>query len=276
LIRLEIKIYGIVQGVGFRPFIHKLVQTYDLNGWVKNTSTGVILEVEGERETLDNFIEDIEKKSPVLSVIERIETEEIQALMNYNGFEIIKSTETEQRDKFTLISPDVCICDECKAELFNKEDRRYKYPFINCTNCGPRFTIIKDIPYDRHKTTMQAFEMCQECKKEYTDINSRRYHAQPDCCYDCGPEVFFMNEHGEKNTENPIEAARAYIMDNKIIAIKGIGGIHLSCIADNKDMIELLRKRKHRDEKPFAIMCKDIDTVKKWCMIDNRTASKSK
>jgi hydrogenase maturation protein HypF len=260
---MVVEVNGIVQGVGFRPFIHKLVKDYRLNGWVKNTSTGVVIEVEGHDEMLKKFIDDIKFKSPKLAVIEKVSYEFFDNIKHYKKFEIIESTENDE--KFTLISPDVCICDDCLRELFDKKNRRYKYPFINCTNCGPRFTIIKDIPYDRDKTTMNIFKMCDECSKEYTDIEDRRYHAQPNCCYSCGPEVFFINSNGEKVEGDPIKTAQEYIRRGLIIAVKGLGGFHLTCDAKNIQSVKLLRERKHRDEKPFALMCRDIDTVKRWC-----------
>lgn len=263
MIRSYIEINGIVQGVGFRPFIHRLVKEYGLNGWVKNTSTGVEMEVEGDEKNLTSFIKDIKLKSPKLSEIEKIKYSFDKNLKNYKGFNIIKSTDFSE--KFTLISPDVCICDDCLRELFDSNNRRYQFPFINCTNCGPRFTIIKDIPYDRKKTTMEAFPMCEECIDEYHNIDDRRYHAQPDCCFECGPKVFFMDEKG-REIDNPIETAKKYLKEGRILAVKGLGGIHLACDAKNNSAINRLRVRKHRDEKPFAVMCKDLETVEKLCI----------
>lgn len=263
---MHIEVNGIVQGVGFRPFIHKLVKNYGIKGWVKNTSNGVIMEVEGDTDSLLNFYNDIKTKSPKLSDIEKISFEFYEDLSNYDSFTIVKST--EEKEQFTLVSPDVCICDDCIDELFNPDNRRYRFPFINCTNCGPRFTIIKDIPYDRDMTTMDIFPMCDDCKREYKDIEDRRYHAQPDCCYKCGPRLFFMDTKGEIKGD-PIELAKSYLKSGKIIAIKGLGGIHLACDARNTNLISELRKRKQRDEKPFAIMCRDIETVKKICYLSN-------
>lgn len=268
MIRMEIRINGIVQGVGFRPFIHKLVKNYKIFGWVKNTSSGVIIEVEGEQCILNSFLGDIKFKCPKLAVIENIHTKIFDEMENYTDFKIIKST-NEDEERFTLISPDVCTCDECIAELFDERDRRYKYPFINCTNCGPRFTIIEDIPYDREKTTMKKFEMCEKCSNEYTDIEDRRYHAQPDCCYECGPELYFTDDKGIRLEGDPIELARKYITQDKIIGIKGLGGFHLACNANKPQIINNIRKRKHRDEKPFAIMCKNTETAKRWCNISD-------
>ncbi|SKA83230.1 Hydrogenase maturation protein, carbamoyltransferase HypF [Caloramator quimbayensis] len=263
-IRLDIN--GIVQGVGFRPFIHKLVNDYNIKGWIKNTSSGVLMEIQGQDKSLINFIQDLIFKNPKLSVIEKIKVEEIENTTIYRDFKIIKSS--ENKEKFTLISPDVCICDDCLRELFDKRNRRYRYPFINCTNCGPRFTIIKDIPYDRDKTTMKNFKMCEKCEGEYREINDRRYHAQPNCCFDCGPEIYFIDKEGNKIEKDPIKETANYIREGKIVAIKGIGGFHLCCDALNGETVNELRKRKHRDEKPFALMAKNIESIKKWCFIN--------
>lgn len=265
LVRMVISINGIVQGVGFRPFIHKLVNEYEFYGWVKNTSNGVTMEVEGDEKKLSEFVKDIENKCPKLAVIENISTKIMPDLKYYKGFKIIKSTESSS--KFTLISPDVCICDDCLRELFDKNNKRYRFPFINCTNCGPRFTIIKDVPYDRDKTTMKKFPMCPECESEYLCIDNRRYHAQPNCCFDCGPSLFFLDGSGREIDGDPIETARNYLLGGKIIAVKGLGGFHLACDAKNSDLVGELRRRKHRDEKAFAIMCRDVDTALKYCYV---------
>lgn len=264
---MKIEVKGIVQGVGFRPFIHKLVETYSLNGWVKNTSSGVIIEIEGKREALNKFVIDIKDKSPKLSFIDSIDSEILNGMKNYKDFKIIKSTE-ENFERFTLISPDVCVCEECTKELLDTNNRRYKYPFINCTNCGPRFTIIKDIPYDREKTTMKDFKLCDSCKVEYEELEDRRYHAQPNCCPKCGPELYFTDNVGTRIQGDPITIARQYILEDKIIAIKGLGGFHLVCNANNPEVVKEIRKRKQRDEKPFAIMCRNVEVVKKWCFVN--------
>ncbi|KRQ86617.1 Carbamoyltransferase HypF [Caloramator mitchellensis] len=263
--RSRININGIVQGVGFRPFINKLVTNYCLKGWVKNTSQGVMIEVEGDENSIYDFINDIKNKSPKLAYIEKIEYEFCKNLKFYNEFQIEKSHQFDK--KFTFISPDVGICDDCLAELFDKNDRRYRYPFINCTNCGPRFTIIKDVPYDREKTTMRQFEMCHSCYNEYVDIEDRRYHAQPNCCYICGPEVFFSYDNEIVSGEVAIKKAIDFIKQKKIIAIKGLGGFHVACDALDEKTVTQLRLRKGREEKPFAIMVKDIITAEKFCII---------
>ena len=267
--RAVIKIHGIVQGVGFRPFIHKLVRFRSLSGYIANTSSGVELELEGERADLESFIRELPEKAPKLAVIEKIEYSFSEELCGFEGFEIRASVTEETRN--TLISPDICICDDCLRELLDPDDRRFRYPFINCTNCGPRFTIVKDVPYDRAKTSMSEFPMCPDCDREYHDIENRRYHAQPDCCPDCGPEVFFLSA-ADRNAEtfrgnDAIKEARRRLKAGEIVAVKGLGGIHLACMADNAETTELLRKRKQRDEKPFAVMCRDVDAARKICVV---------
>jgi len=260
--RVLISINGIVQGVGFRPFIHRTVKECGLCGFIKNTSSGVELELEGEREALEVFVRDLPEKAPKLAVIESISARYTQELVGYYGFEI-RSSKTEAK-RNTLLSPDVCICPDCLRELFDPRDRRYRYPFINCTNCGPRFTIIKDIPYDRAKTSMSAFPMCPDCDSEYHDIGDRRYHAQPDCCPDCGPHCFFLSADGSPVEGDAIETARKRIKNGGIIAVKGLGGMHLACLPEKAAE---LRSRKHRDEKPFALMCRDVEAAKELCLV---------
>ena len=264
--RLSLKIRGIVQGVGFRPFIHKLVGSYGLRGYIKNTSSGVELELEGERAELERFVRDVPEKAPKLAVIESVEPEYSEELVGFTGFEIRQSKREASRN--TLISPDICICDDCLRELFTPTDRRYRYPFINCTNCGPRFTIIKDVPYDRIKTSMGAFPMCPDCDREYHDIEDRRYHAQPDCCPVCGPRVFFLDRDGREIPGDAIETARRAVKAGEIIAVKGLGGMHLACRADDAGITMELRRRKQRDEKPFAVMCRDAAAARRICELD--------
>ena len=263
--RLCLKIRGIVQGVGFRPFVHKLVRRCGLSGYIKNTSSGVALELEGERPALERFVALLPEQAPILAVIESMEASYSPELRGYEGFEIRQSQREEFRN--TLISPDIGICEDCLRELRDPRDRRYRYPFINCTNCGPRFTIIKDIPYDRAKTSMAGFPMCPDCDREYHDIDNRRYHAQPDCCASCGPRVFYLDETGNELPGDGIELAREALKAGKIIAIKGLGGMHLACRCDDEALVRELRRRKQRDEKPFALMCRDVDCVRRICRL---------
>lgn len=263
--RLCLKIRGIVQGVGFRPFVHKLVRRCGLSGYIKNTSSGVALELEGERPALERFVALLPEQAPILAVIESMEASYSPELRGYEGFEIRQSQREEFRN--TLISPDIGICEDCLRELRDPRDRRYRYPFINCTNCGPRFTIIKDIPYDRAKTSMAAFPMCPDCDREYHDIDNRRYHAQPDCCASCGPRVFYLDETGNELPGDGIELAREALKAGKIVAIKGLGGMHLACRCDDEALVRELRRRKQRDEKPFALMCRDVDCARRICRL---------
>ena len=267
MIRANIKVNGIVQGVGFRPFIHKQITDHSLAGWIRNTSSGAEIEIEGSEERVDRFIEELRTKSPKLALIEKLEFEKYTELKNYTDFQIIGSKTEAERN--TLISPDVCICDDCLEELFDPKNRRYRYPFINCTNCGPRFTIIKDVPYDRPKTTMGSFPMCGPCESEYKTITDRRYHAQPTCCPDCGPKLFYLDAEGNRIDGDPVKLAAEDIKKGKIAAVKGLGGIHLACRFDDPEIPELLRKRKHRDEKPFAIMCRDVNTARRYADISD-------
>lgn len=253
----HISVYGIVQGVGFRPFIYKLAKDYNLNGWVLNTSSSVEIEIEGELKDVERFILDIKKKAPPLSRIEGIKVVDIKP-NNYREF-VIK--ESRENLGYQLISPDIATCNECLKELFDPNDRRYLYPFINCTNCGPRFTIIKDIPYDRQNTTMAKFKMCKDCEEEYNNPMDRRFHAQPNACPVCGPKVWLEG----RETEDPIKEVVRLLKDGKIIAIKGLGGFHLACDATNDDAVRRLRERKHRPSKPFAVMMRDIETVRLYC-----------
>ncbi len=263
--RVWIHIRGIVQGVGFRPFIHKMVQGSGLRGYIENTSSGVELELEGERDALEHFVRELPEKAPVLAVIDEVEAVYSPELKHFTGFEIRRS-KTEARRR-TLLSPDICICGDCLRELLDPADRRYRYPFINCTNCGPRFTIIRDVPYDRANTSMSAFPMCPDCSREYHDIENRRYHAQPDCCPVCGPEVFYLDAEGRPVPGDAIENARRDLKAGKIVAVKGLGGIHLACRCDDPAIVKELRRRKHRDERPFALMARNAACARAICSV---------
>lgn len=261
--RVRLVVVGIVQGVGFRPYIHRLVTAYGLNGWIRNESYGVELELEGESQAIEAFVTHLKAQPPRLAVIEALRVESCGALKNYHGF-TIRSSE-KQGENNTLISPDVGICDDCLRELRDPKDRRYRYPFLNCTNCGPRFTIIRDVPYDRPLTAMGTFPMCSRCEAEYQDIGNRRYHAQPNCCPDCGPQVFYLDRDGQPVEGDALVLARQCLEEEGIVAVKGLGGFHLACKMDRAETIQTLRQRKHRDEKPFAVMCADVEAVRRLC-----------
>ena len=254
--RLEIS--GVVQGVGFRPFLFGLAKTHELYGQVSNSSEGVEVVVEGRPDVLEQFCRDIVEKSPLLASVTEIKSESIE-LKGYADFEIVKSSEATTRS--TLISPDVSICSDCLSELADSNDRRFRYPFINCTNCGPRYTIIEDIPYDRPKTSMKLFEMCPACKREYEDPLNRRFHAQPNACPDCGPSIFLVDNQGnlvEEDSNRAITLVAERLEKGDIIAVKGLGGFHLACDASNEASVARLRQRKKRPHKPFALMAKSV------------------
>lgn len=258
--RLHIRIKGIVQGVGFRPFIYNLAKGLDINGYVTNTSGGVIIEAEGER--LSVFIKSIQTQLPPLAKIDNIETHEMPA-KGYENFSIIKSL---VKGGFTLISPDMAICDDCLKEMLNPEDRRYLYPFINCTNCGPRYSITKKVPYDRPNTTMSVFNMCPQCLAEYNDPSNRRFHAQPNACHECGPKLTLaISRQPSAVSRNPIETTIELLKQGAIVVVKGIGGFHLCCDAENEKAVKRLREHKRRSNKPFALMSPDIETIKRFC-----------
>jgi hydrogenase maturation protein HypF len=274
--RNHITIHGIVQGVGFRPYIHKLVQDNRLKGWICNSNQGVELEIEGEENDVKDFIKVLQINPPPLAMIENITVKKMP-LIGFTDFKIIKST-INNESPIALIPPDISVCDECLKELNNPSDRRYGYPFINCTNCGPRFTIIKDIPYDREKTTMKKFHMCEKCSAEYKDIANRRYHAQPNACSACGPQVSLYQKERRITTNNPFLEIQRRLKAGQIGAIKGLGGFHLTCDAKNDTAVSRLRKIKLRDKKPLAVMAKNIDTIKPFCHVskDAETILKGK
>ena len=263
LTAFRIEIRGIVQGVGFRPYVHKMVEKYGFSGWIRNTSYGAQLELAGSRRALLHFLDDLKKSPPPLALIEGVEYTAVEA-REYSGFRIIESERSGHME--TLVSPDVGICADCARELLDPADRRYKYPFINCTNCGPRFTIIKSVPYDRASTSMAAFPMCGDCAAEFADIRDRRYHAQPNCCPECGPECFFLDGHGRPVPGDAIELARRALKAGEIVCVKGLGGMHLACLPEPETVREL-RARKRRDEKPFAVMCRSVDCARDICRV---------
>ena len=266
--RLQINVNGIVQGVGFRPFVLRLATENNLSGFVRNSQAGVEIEVEGNSKDINRFVTDLREKAPPLSEIIHIETF-YGTVQHSNQFEIIAST--EKIGNQTLISPDVCICDDCLSELFDPGNRRYLYPFINCTNCGPRLTIIENIPYDRKHTTMNKFEMCEECSKEYQDPHNRRFHAQPNACPKCGPNVW-LEQAGDDvilEKDKAITKAARDLANGKIVAVKGLGGFHLAVDAYNDEAIKKLRERKRREEKPFAVMVTDINQLNELVWLSN-------
>ena len=263
-LRIHLNIRGIVQGVGFRPFLHRLTEQYSLSGWARNTSAGVELELEGDEARLAGFLRALEVEKPPLAVIRSVDRTELPSTAGETGFQILTSSVSERE---ALVSPDVGLCPDCLRELKDPADRRHRYPFLNCTNCGPRFTIVKDVPYDRERTSMAAFPMCPPCDGEYHDVRDRRYHAQPTCCPDCGPALSWLDENGQPVTGEPLDLARASLQRGGIIAVKGLGAFHLACLP-TAEAAARLRQRKHRDEKPFALMCRDMDAVRSVCYVN--------
>ncbi|MEN6340891.1 MAG: carbamoyltransferase HypF [Clostridiaceae bacterium] len=262
MIRFGVSISGIVQGVGFRPFLYREAARHRLNGFVRNTSFGVYAEVEGTAPDCEAFFAALETNAPPLSRIASIRREEIPVLGD-TGFHILGS---EGGGRTALISPDIGICDACRRELFDPANRRCRYPFINCTDCGPRFTIIQDSPYDRKNTSMAPFTQCAPCQREYDDPLDRRFHAQPNACPDCGPKLRFLVE-GVEQSGDPIALFTSMIRRGGVVAVKGLGGFHLACDAQNERAVALLRARKQRYEKPFAVMARDLEAARTLCCV---------
>lgn len=266
--RLAIHIKGIVQGVGFRPFVYNLAQRYRLNGWVLNNSQGVQIEIEGAAQAVSRFIEDLRTTAPPLAVIEEVLVTSCR-LVGETGFSIRLST-AEQEQKTAWVSPDVATCPDCLKEMADPQDRRYRYAFTNCTNCGPRYSIIKDVPYDRNATTMSEFPMCASCQAEYNNPCDRRFHAQPNACPECGPAFRLLSKEGLSVPGDVFTETRRLIAGGHIVAVKGIGGYHLACDARQEEAVSKLRARKVREDKPFALMCRNIEMVKKLCEVSDQ------
>jgi len=246
-------VIGTVQGVGFRPYVYRLALELGLGGWVLNDAHGVLLEVEGEAGAVDRFFARLVAQAPPLAVVERVDTSEL-ALTGEPSFSIRDSPRGETAD--APVAPDSATCPDCLAELFDAQDRRHRYPFINCTNCGPRFTIVRGVPYDRPYTTMASFQMCAQCLAEYEDPGDRRFHAQPNACPECGPSATLLAADGRRVSggDEALRGAAAALREGRVVAVKGIGGFHLACRADDERAVALLRSRKHREDKPFALM----------------------
>ncbi|MBP3793731.1 MAG: carbamoyltransferase HypF [Ruminococcus sp.] len=258
---LIIRLYGIVQGVGFRPFVARTARSMGVLGTVANKGSCVEIFAQGEKEVLDRFVYAVKNRAPERAAVISADVRQVKD-KSFDSFEIIQS---EKEEGAIFVSPDIATCDKCRRELFDKNDRRYLHPFINCTQCGPRLTILEAMPYDRERTTMKSFPMCPDCEYEYTHAHTRRYDAQPVCCNDCGPQVYIV--HRDIKGGDAITYARKSIMEGKIIAVKGIGGFHLCCDAANEQSVDRLRKLKNRPAKPFAVMMKDMDTVERECHV---------
>jgi hydrogenase maturation protein HypF len=266
--RRGISVRGIVQGVGFRPFVYALARWHGLAGLVRNDAEGVHIEVEGAPENLELFIRGIEEDAPPLAVVEAVSWRPLAAL-GERDFRIEESREGVRRR--ALVSPDVATCEDCLREVLDPSNRRYRYPFTNCTNCGPRFTITRSVPYDRATTTMSHFRMCPECQREYDDPSDRRFHAQPNACPVCGPRVRLLDRFGHQlhaKPEDPILRTARMLRGRAIVAIKGLGGYHLACDPFDERAVRTLRGRKVRQDKPFALMARDLKQVRRLCRIE--------
>jgi hydrogenase maturation protein HypF len=275
-VRRQIDVSGIVQGVGFRPYVYRLATGRQLRGTIRNTSAGVTIEIQGPAETVQDFVEHLRAEAPPLARITSLTVHDVPCVVAQIGavpigddqdFRIVHSHEGEEVR--TLISPDVAICPDCQREMFDRNDRRYRYPFINCTNCGPRFTIIRDIPYDRPSTSMAMFPMCPACLAEYENPLDRRFHAQPNACWECGPRVELWDKSGKRiECRDPIVEAVSGLHAGLVVAVKGLGGFHLAVDATNPAAVALLRRRKRRVEKPFAVMVPDLEAAEEICELD--------
>ena len=270
---VDIHVKGIVQGVGFRPFVYRMAKKYLINGWVLNAADGVYIHAEGESKLVDEFIMELSDNPPAASRVEEIDIKEVP-LEDFDSFEI-RFSDDDAVEETTLVSPELATCEDCVRELFNPNDRRYRYPFINCTNCGPRFTIIDHLPYDRVATSMAAFPMCEKCAAEYADPLDRRFHAQPDACFECGPSVTWsvgtdddkLVGKTREESDAIFAAAVEMLMEGKILAVKGLGGFHLVCDANNADAVAELRRRKRRDGKALAVMAPTVAAVRALCFV---------
>ncbi len=265
LIRLSLDIRGAVQGVGFRPFVYRLASTLQLAGWVRNTSEGVFIEVEGTPDRLDHFRESLYAEQPPRAYIQSLEVKALDPA-GYTDFRILPSLPGQ---KTALILPDIATCPQCLDEIRDARNRRYRYPFTNCTHCGPRYSIIEALPYDRINTTMRRFEMCPRCREEYENPLDRRFHAQPNACPECGPQLEFVDASGRRPAErdDALEAAVTAIQEGQIVALKGLGGFQLLVDARNNDAVERLRTRKRREEKPLALMAPSLEFVEPICHV---------
>lgn len=283
---LEIKISGIVQGVGFRPFVYRMASEYLISGWVLNNTEGVYVHAEGEADNLDKFIVQLSEHAPAAARVEQLEIHETE-ILDCSGFEI-RFSDSAQAEETTLVSPDLATCAACAEELLDPSNRRYRYPFINCTNCGPRFTIMNSLPYDRPVTSMSEFAMCPTCQEEYDNPANRRFHAQPNACFECGPELGFLDmranpqaatseasfawAHSREESDAMLAATVACLREGGIAAVKGLGGYHLVCDAANEGALAALRARKRRPGKAFAVMVSSVEEARAWCEVNEAEA----
>jgi hydrogenase maturation protein HypF len=270
-VRVRLLVTGVVQGVGFRPFVHRLAARYGVGGWVRNLASSVEIEAEGAQSALGDFAQALEREAPPLARIDTIASERARP----RGEQDFRIEESQSRTDATVrIAPDVGTCADCARELCDERDRRHRHPFVNCTNCGPRLTIVTGAPYDRERTTMARFAMCADCRKEYDNPSDRRFHAQPVACRACGPELRATDARGQRiDTPDPIEHVARRLRDGAIAGVKGIGGYHLACDASSPRAVAELRRRKQRDEKPFALMVENVERARELCEISEAERS---
>ena len=262
---LRLRIAGVVQGVGFRPFVHRLAVRHGLRGWVRNTTGNVEIAVAGDPAELDRFVRALSAEAPPLSRIDTIDAGPLDA-DDLGAFRIVESERGGTRGQW--VSPDVATCAECEAELFDPHNRRHRYPFITCTNCGPRYTVIVEMPYDRERTSMRPFVQCPACRREYASIGNRRYHSETNSCAQCGPRLAFLDTHGVEVTEcGPLEAAAAVLRGGGVVAVRGVGGFHLAADATHEAVVTRLRQAKRRDGKPLAVMVPSLDAARRLAMV---------
>jgi hydrogenase maturation protein HypF len=266
-VRLQIRCRGTVQGVGFRPAVHRIATSLGLSGWVINDPQGATMEVEGAAGVIEAFLERLPEELPPLARLVTVERESLDPL-GEEGFEV--RTSTLGRREGALVPPDAVLCDDCRREMEGENDRRFHYPFTTCTNCGPRFTLVHTLPYDRERTSMQCFPLCSDCEREYTDPSDRRFHAEPVACPACGPRLWLAGEDGEAlgSADDPVAAARDELLAGRIVAVKGLGGFQLACRADSSEAVTRLRRRKKRFGKPFAVMVRDLDAANRMVVLD--------
>jgi hydrogenase maturation protein HypF len=258
--RVRVRVEGVVQGVGFRPHVYRLARELGLAGWVRNDERGVVIEVEGEGGAVERFVRRVGAEAPPLAAVERVTSADAPAT-GEDGFEVVASGSSGA--PAALVAADTATCEACLAEVLDPADRRHRYPFTNCTHCGPRFTIVLGVPYDRERTTMRGFAMCPACRAEYEDPADRRFHAQPNACPACGPSLRLADAAGRaSDRDDALRAAAEALRDGAIVAVKGVGGFHLACLAADEAAVAALRARKHREDKPFALMAADLDAAR--------------
>jgi hydrogenase maturation protein HypF len=268
--RLGIEVRGMVQGVGFRPYVYRLALRHGLTGTICNSGSGVLIEVQGDSPAITSFRDALPREAPPLARLHQLRDSEL-SLIDESTFSILESQHSSQAD--TLIAPDIATCNDCIAELRDPHNRRYKYPFLNCTNCGPRFTITRSVPYDRSTTSMAGFTMCERCRREYDDPTNRRFHAQPNACWDCGPQLQLIDQQGNLILGDPVASAMQLLKQGCILAIKGLGGFHLAVDARQPHAIAELRRRKHRAEKPLAVMVAHIELARHVCHVSGAASA---